>query len=125
MRGAQAGAVTFLQRFSSALALNPHIHSVVPDGVWVEEWEGARLVPLPPPTQEEVERLVAVVRHRVPRRLERRACCRRRGPKVLPVDAFLRRLAALAPPPGSNLVRFHGLFAPGAALRPRVVPEPW
>jgi hypothetical protein len=42
---------------------------------------------------------------------------------VLPVDAFLRRLAARVPPPGSNLVRFHGLFAPGAALRPRVVPK--
>ncbi|WP_240359178.1 transposase [Pyxidicoccus trucidator] len=43
---------------------------------------------------------------------------------VLPVDAFLRRLAALVPPPGSNLVRFHGLFAPGAALRPRGYPSP-
>ncbi len=217
VRGAQAGAVTFLQRFSSALALNPHIHSVVPDGVWVEEGEGARFVPLPPPTQEEVERLVAVVRHRVLRLLERRGVLPAEGPEnalealqaaslqqllpwakaevrapprsrprcaqlegfslhanthlhandreglerlcrygargalamerltrledgrlsyrmkrplpdgtrhlVLPVDAFLRRLAALVPPPGSNLVRFHGLFAPGAALRPRVVPK--
>jgi hypothetical protein len=42
---------------------------------------------------------------------------------VLPVDAFLRRLAALIPPPGSHLVRFHGAFAPGAALRAKVVPK--
>ncbi|RKH01891.1 hypothetical protein D7V97_28580 [Corallococcus sp. CA053C] len=37
--------------------------------------------------------------------------------RVFPVDAFLRRLTALVPPPGSNLVRFHGLFPPGTALR--------
>jgi hypothetical protein len=81
LRGAQAGAVTFLQRFSSALALNPHLHSVVPDGVWVEKGEGARFVPLPPPTQEEVERLVAVVRHRVLRLLERRGVLPAEGPE--------------------------------------------
>lgn len=41
---------------------------------------------------------------------------------MLPVDTFLKRVAALVPPPGSNLVRFHGVFAPGAALRLGVVP---
>ncbi|QRN97571.1 transposase [Archangium violaceum] len=34
-RGAEAGALTFLQRFGNALQLNPNIHSVVPDGVYV------------------------------------------------------------------------------------------
>jgi hypothetical protein len=34
-----------------------------------------------------------------------------------PVE-LLRKLATLVPPPRSNLVRFHGVFAPGAKLRP-------
>lgn len=36
--------------------------------------------------------------------------------------AFLRRLAALVPPPRANLVRYFGVFAPNARVRPRVVP---
>ena len=37
---------------------------------------------------------------------------------------FLRRVAALVPPPGPNLVRYFGVFAPNARVRPRVVPAP-
>ncbi|RPH67071.1 MAG: hypothetical protein EHM78_22310 [Myxococcaceae bacterium] len=33
---------------------------------------------------------------------------------------FLRRLAALVPPPKSNLVRYFGVFAPNARVRARV-----
>jgi hypothetical protein len=43
---------------------------------------------------------------------------------VLPPVAFLRRLAALVPPPKSNLVRYFGVFAPNARVRARVVPTP-
>jgi hypothetical protein len=35
---------------------------------------------------------------------------------------LLRRMAALVPPPRSNPVCFHGVFAPGAKLRPFLVP---
>jgi hypothetical protein len=35
---------------------------------------------------------------------------------------LLRRLASLVPPPRMNLTRFHGVFAPGAQLRPFLVP---
>ena len=35
---------------------------------------------------------------------------------------LLRRLASLVPPPRTNLTRFHGVFAPGATLRPFRVP---
>jgi len=38
--------------------------------------------------------------------------------------AFLRRVAALVPPPRANLVRYFGVFAPNARVRPRVVPAP-
>jgi hypothetical protein len=37
---------------------------------------------------------------------------------------FLERLASLVPRPMIRLVTYHGLFAPAAPLRPRVVPPP-
>jgi Putative transposase len=36
---------------------------------------------------------------------------------------LLRRVASLVPPPRSNLTRFHGVFAPGAKLRPFLLPQ--
>ncbi|MFY0571293.1 transposase [Archangium lansingense] len=36
---------------------------------------------------------------------------------------LLRRVASLVPPPRANLTRFHGLFAPGARLRPFLLPQ--
>src|SRR6267378_3386627 len=43
---------------------------------------------------------------------------------VLSPVAFLRRMAALVPPPRANLVRYFGVFASNARVRPRVVPTP-
>lgn len=37
---------------------------------------------------------------------------------------FLERLAALIPRPRKNLVTYHGVFAPAASYRDRIVPEP-
>ena len=37
---------------------------------------------------------------------------------------FMQRLAALAPRPRLHLIRFHGVLAPNAKLRSRVVPAP-
>jgi hypothetical protein len=39
-------------------------------------------------------------------------------------QVFLERLAALIPPPRAHLVTYHGVLAPGAALRDLVVPSP-
>jgi hypothetical protein len=36
---------------------------------------------------------------------------------------LLRRVASLVPPPRANLTRFHGVFAPGAKLRPFLLPQ--
>ncbi len=41
---------------------------------------------------------------------------------VLEPVEFLEKLAALVPPPRSHLVRYHGVLAPHARLRERVVP---
>ena len=40
-----------------------------------------------------------------------------------PAD-FIARLAALVPRPRAHLTRYHGLFAPNARHRHRIVPEP-
>jgi hypothetical protein len=45
--GAQCGAVTFIQRFGSALNLTPHFHMIVFDGVYAaKEEEVPRFYPL-------------------------------------------------------------------------------
>lgn len=36
---------------------------------------------------------------------------------------FLQRLAALVPRPRLHLIRFHGVLAPNATLRPQIVPS--
>ena len=35
---------------------------------------------------------------------------------------FMQRLAALVPRPRLNLIRFHGVLAPNAKLRPEIIP---
>jgi hypothetical protein len=69
-RGAPAsrcGAVTFVQRFGSALNLNVHFHCVLPDGVFVREGGPVRFLPATPPEDEELK----VLLRRIVRRLQR------------------------------------------------------
>ncbi len=49
------GAVSFTQLFGSALQLTPHLHVLVPEGVWSD----GVFVELPPPTTEGVEAVLA------------------------------------------------------------------
>jgi hypothetical protein len=65
---AHTGAVTIVQRFDSALRLNVHPHTLVIDGVYVQEGDNDRLVfyPLPAPTHAEV----AAVAGRIAERAE-------------------------------------------------------
>jgi Putative transposase/Transposase zinc-binding domain len=72
LRGGAGGAVTAIQRFGSALNINVHFHTLVAQGVFVEEGEETRrFLPLPAPTDLEVERLLAVVRRRIVRLVAR------------------------------------------------------
>ena len=74
LRGARCGAITVIQRFGGALNLNVHVHSLLPDGVFVRDGERGRVrfAKVPTPTTEEVERLVETVAARVTRWLARR-----------------------------------------------------
>ena len=69
--GGQTGAVTFVQRFGGALNLNPHLHSILPDGLWFADaptssgsGERLRFQPLPAPTTADVEELIATIARR-------------------------------------------------------------
>ena len=64
--GAAPGAVTAVQRFGSALPLNVHFHTLVPDGVFVADGAGgARFVPLPAPTDDDVADIGARAARRI------------------------------------------------------------
>ena len=52
---AQCGAVCFVQWFSSTLGLQPHLHLLVPEGVW----SGGGFLELLRPTQRELEAVLA------------------------------------------------------------------
>jgi hypothetical protein len=70
----QCGAVTFIQRFGSALNGNLHFHTLVLDGVYAStEHPPPRFLPLPPPSHHEVARVLAGTARRITRLLESRA----------------------------------------------------
>src|SRR5262245_5126008 len=55
VREAHTGVVSAIQRFGSAAEVNPHVHSLVPDGVFIEHGGGTvRFHALPAPTSVEV-----------------------------------------------------------------------
>jgi hypothetical protein len=58
---AQTGAVTLIQRFGSALNLNIHFHLLVADGVWQQTPAGPEFRRVPPPTREQLERLLTTL----------------------------------------------------------------
>jgi Putative transposase/Transposase zinc-binding domain len=68
------GAVTFVQRFGSALNLNLHFHTLVLDGVYAGDGQRpTRFLPLPPPSRGEVARVLAGTARRITRVLASRA----------------------------------------------------
>src|SRR5256885_984408 len=70
LRRTRTAAVTIFQRFGSALQLNPHAHSVLPDGVFAARWENPadqapRFIRLRPPTDEEVAAILGRIVRKV------------------------------------------------------------
>jgi hypothetical protein len=69
---ARAGGITLVQRFGSALNLNIHFHLLVADGIWQQTPAGPEFRRVPPPTQAQLERLLAILTRRIARYLVRR-----------------------------------------------------
>jgi hypothetical protein len=91
---ARCGSVTFVQRFGSALNLNPHFHVLMPDGVFVEGPGGTPVfVPAPALTDDDVRRIAETTAHRVVNLLQRRGLLEQDVPDALVQDEPL--LAAL------------------------------
>ena len=68
------GAVTFIQRFGSALNLNVHFHTLALDGVYsAPHGVPQRFLPVPPPSADEVARVLAGTARRITKLIESRA----------------------------------------------------
>lgn len=69
------GAVTFIQRFGSALNLNVHLHSQVSDGAYIkygDDNDKTTFIRVAQPSQEEIKNITIKIAHRVHRYLETR-----------------------------------------------------
>ncbi len=91
--GGEPGAVTFIQRFGDAVRLTPHLHVLVSDGVFSPSASGtgpATFHPVRPPSQGELEALVARIASKAERAL---AKLDRRGNDA---PGFTDRCAAVA-----------------------------
>src|SRR2546426_2959782 len=116
IRNGRSGCVTVIQRFGGGLNLNIHFHTLLFDGVfWAKGEEGLlEFRPLPPPTDDEVDVVLARIAERVQRLLERRVSM----PAVptyatlIPWSKNLPRLPASAAP------RFRGESRWGLARAP-------
>ncbi|NOX50595.1 MAG: transposase [Gammaproteobacteria bacterium] len=70
-QGARTGAVTFIQRFGSALNPNIHFHLLISDGIYQYKFGKVRFHRLPAPKQIELESLLDQIVLRITRQLER------------------------------------------------------
>jgi hypothetical protein len=84
--GAQSGAVTLIQRFGSALNLDPHFHMLYLNGVYDTN---GYFWPVKPPTCEDLDVVAHTIARRVSRFLEKRdfmGCSRFR-----PLNSWLKQ----------------------------------
>lgn len=73
----QTGAITFVQRFGSALNLNVHFHLLFLDGIYSPCMEESPMFhPLPSPSDEEIRELVQTLALRITRHLKRKGYLR-------------------------------------------------
>ncbi len=73
-----------IQRFGGALNLNIHFHALVLDGVYTSAHAFARpqFESLPPPSREDVEKVLSDFRRRLRSLFERRWCMDRSEPSA-------------------------------------------
>jgi hypothetical protein len=81
-RKARCGAVSFIQRFSDALGLDPHFHIMALDGIYIENSKSElRFLRVGPPSDAEVARIAERVHRRVMRLMEQRGIGRQSDPE--------------------------------------------
>ena len=69
--GARSGAITFIQRFGSALNLNVHLHMLIPDGIYTLSHDKPRFHAVTAPSQSELTTLLNHIVRRITRQLTR------------------------------------------------------
>jgi hypothetical protein len=95
----QCGSVTFIHRFNTLLRLSPHLHSILPDGVFYQDSDGKlAFTELAPPTDAEVTRIL----ERCARRIENLFCDAISFEEDLDDDAMAAALAEAAQPLGQT-----------------------
>ena len=116
IREGQSGCVTVIQRFGGGLNLNVHFHTLILDGVFTERaGDTLRFQPTPPPTDEEVGRVLATIATRVRRLLRRRGLDAEAD--IAPPDLLAEESAALA---GISSAAIQGRIALGRRAGARV-----
>ena len=143
---ARWGSVTFVQRFGSSLNLNPHIHVLMLDGVYVDGEDAPVFVPAPPLSDQAVQQIVETSARRIMRLGTKRGLLDDTAADPLadeePVLAALtaasvggiiatgagagQRLRRALKDPATgvrtlHLLRYHGVLAPRARARDRIV----
>ncbi len=68
---AKTGAVTYIQRFGSALNLNIHFHMLFLEGVITEEQGQTKFKRVKAPSHSDMERVVDNISHRIAAYLEK------------------------------------------------------
>ena len=99
---ARSGGVTYVQRFGSALHLNPHLHLLMLDGVYRSYPDSGQptFVAVSPPTDEQIQQLIEPAAVRLIQQLKKRGVIDDRDglerfcPHRQPPAAGLRPLAA-------------------------------
>ena len=106
---ARFGAVTVIQRFGGALNLNPHFHTLIPDGAYQSTAQGVRFEPARAPTSADVAAVLEATVRAAARILRRRAVKSPQHP-ALPAfaQASARQLQLLGPKPGAPVDRVAG-----------------
>ncbi|MCR9259644.1 MAG: transposase [Pseudomonadaceae bacterium] len=69
--GARSGAITFIQRFGSALNLNVHLHMLIPDRIYTLSHGKPRFHAVTAPSQSELTTLLNHIIRRITRQLTR------------------------------------------------------
>jgi len=114
----KTGGVTVIQRFSSALDLNVHFHTLMLDGIYsFAPGRAPMFHPVPAPTDEDVAAVAAAVYRKVARTLRILPPeALNESPLLALANASVQGLVATGPRRGGRLVRIQGAPASTSAF---------